>query len=76
MPAPKRPPGRQTVYTPTPEPGFAAAVEAGHESTLLACRDVLARRLDGPVPAREVAALVSVAQVVEKELHRLKEGAQ
>ncbi|WP_446666801.1 hypothetical protein [Flexivirga sp. B27] len=74
MPPPKRPMGRPKTYTAPPEPDFAEAVEAGHESTLLACRGVLSRRLDAGVPAREVAALVSVASLVEKELHKLQEG--
>ncbi|MFC6712442.1 hypothetical protein [Branchiibius cervicis] len=76
MPNPTRPRGRPSPYGAPAEPEFAAAVAEGYEPALIACRDLLSRRLDGGVPAREVAALVSVARAVDKAITELREAGQ
>lgn len=59
---------RPTQYAPLPEPGFAAEVAKGHRPALRAVLSVLAHRIDAGVSIRDLPALVTLAQLVSREL--------
>lgn len=66
--------GRRAFYESTPVPDFADRVAEGYAPALQACRDVIQDRIEAGCPARDLAPLASVAQLIDKHLAAYKEA--